>query len=840
MSSRKVFLSHSSKDKYLVDLVFKQLRAANAHFDQATFEHGDTSAVAIFDAMSKTDVFALFLSKNSVQSRWVQTEIGLAQHRVFSGRISKVMVFLIDDVEPTQLPEWLRSYVYLRTPSPGAIAASLRAALLTLAIEQDGSLDFFEGRDREVRALKDAISVLQNPPSVVALAGNEGIGRRTLARRVLSDVQPQLVRFPIEIPLRDSEGEVEFYRNLAGKTKSLSVIELVETVDIFSAMDPDARTAELVKMIQQLSAQRQMLFLRGRNAVVQDDGHFPGWLRRLVSALVNTSWPLLTIISRRMISPPKRADYKNATFLMVGSLERTDSRRLLNLWLKQLKVSIGDDLADEIVTHVSGHPRNIQIAARLAGEFGPARLVTERRTFIDTIRQYTTHLIEDVKLNPVRERLLALFLEFDYLSADDLISAAPDIPEDALNFEMGFLHDHGLVETDGAYLRLAPYLRDVFDRFNWSQDAELELSKSRSRLLERIADMNDADSISVSTLDSAILAALVSGKSIDNPLLKRALLPSHLLRVAREFYDNRDFRRTIELTRRAYDGKEKLSVDAQLECLRLRGLAAVRAGIPEETARIQNEFKKYSEQLAQRNSAFLNGFGHRYDGRMDLAEHEFRKAYNLGGDRNFHVLRELARLCSFREEFDEGEKFARAAYGIAPTPYIIDTLLEILIEKHRGQLSYLQRDKELDELFDQLEVSGKSQGTSFYQRRRAHYYEASRDRVAALQWAEAAVRATPEHVPVKLALARVKIDAGDVSGASSILESVESQFRADSANVDRRSRGEFDRLIVLAKIQAGDFAGARLHLARAKSLPADLRDKLAKKTDSAEAYSIRP
>lgn len=839
MSSRKAFLSHSSKDKYLVNPVFKQLRAAHAHFDEATFEHGETSASAIFDAILKSDVFALFLSKNSVESAWVQTEIRLAQHRIFSGRISKVLVFLIDDVEPTALPEWLRSYVYLRSSSPGAIAASLRAALLTLAIAQDGSLDFFEGRDTEARALKDAISVLQDPPSVVVLAGNEGIGRRTLARRVLSDVQPQLVRVPIEIPLRDSEGEVEFYRDLVAKTKNLSVIELVEAVEWFSTQDSTARTVEITKMIQQLSGQRQMLFLRGRNAVIQDDGYFPDWLRRLVAALENTSWPMLTIISRRMISPPKRVGYKNATFLMVGSLERADSRRLLNLWLKQLKVSIGDDLADEIVTHVSGHPRNIQIAARLAEEFGPARLTTERRTFIDTIRKHTMHLIEDVKLNSVRERLLALFLEFDYLSADDLLSAVPDIPEDTLNDEMGFLHDHGMIETDGAYLRFAPYLRDVFDRFSWSQNADEELSKSRFRLLDRIAEMRDAESMSVSTLDSAILAALMSGRSIDNVVLKRALLPSHLLRVAREFYNKKDFVRTMELARRAYEGKEKLSIDAQLECLRLRGLASVRAGIPEEMTRIQEEFKKYPEQLAQRNAAFLQGFSYRYDGRMDLAENEFRKAYKLGGDRNFHVLRELARLCSFREEFDEGEKFARAAYGIAPTPYIIDTLLEILIEKHRGELQYLQRDKELEDLFGELQVSAKRQGTSFYQRRRAHYYEASRDRTTALQWAEEAVRATPDHLPVRLALARVKIDAGDVAGAMQVLGSVENQFRADSKNVDRRSRGEFDRLNVLASIQKEDFEAARRHLSRAVSLPPDLRKKLANKIDTAEAYAHR-
>ncbi len=838
MPAKRAFLSHSSKDKALVGLVFKQLGAAHAHYDERTFEYGESSSDAIFGAIAQTDIFVLFVSTASIASKWVQTEIALAQHRIYSGQVKKVLIFLIDDVSPTELPEWIRQYVYMRTASHGAIASSIRSALLTLAIEDDASLGFFEGRDLELTSLKDSMAALENPPSVLFLAGVEGIGRRTLASRALGDVQPQLIKVPQEIVLRDTEGEHEFYRALVLKTQNLSLSEIASVLDAFGALSKEERTSTLARLVERSYEQRQMLFLRGKNALVQDDGHIVEWLRSLIRSLEDGGWPMLTLISRRMISPPKRINYQKTTFVMVPSLDRPSSKRLLNLWLKHLRVAISQDLADEIVGYVAGHPRSIQVAARLAQEFGTARLQTERRTFLETLRLHSRKLVDGIVLGGTRERLLLLFSEFEYLSAEDLISAVEDIREDELSSEMGYLHDHGLIEADGPYLRLAPYLLDLFDRYSWSEASRSQLEVSKRRLVERIEVLSTTDYLSVSTIDSAILAALSSGKDIANPLLQRCLLPSHLLRVAREFYDRKMYARTIELARRAYEGKGKLSVDAQLEALRLRGLAAVRlAGSAKEFEDVQYELSGYREQLAKRNAAFLRGFNFRYDGKLDLAEKEFRSAYSFGGDRNFHILRELARLCSFRESFEEAEGYARTAMDIAPNPYIVDLLLEILIEAHRSETTFLRTNLEVQELFDLLQRSSNNEGTGYYERRRAHYYGALRDRSAAIEWAQRAVEASPDHIPARLILARVQLDAGDVHGAEKVLAEVEASFRGGGGGVDRRSRGEFDRLSVLAALQNNGIPEARRLLDRAGSLPASVRASLAKKIDSAEAYS---
>ena len=80
----KAFLSHSSKDKFLVTPVFKDLGAANSFFDAESFEDGKRSAEEIFRSLDATDVFVLFVSRNSLASSWVKHELQVAYDR-FAG-----------------------------------------------------------------------------------------------------------------------------------------------------------------------------------------------------------------------------------------------------------------------------------------------------------------------------------------------------------------------------------------------------------------------------------------------------------------------------------------------------------------------------------------------------------------------------------------------------------------------------------------------------------------------------------------------------------------------------------------------------------------------------------
>lgn len=837
---KRAFLSHSSKDKGLVDPIFRQLGAANVHYDSATFEHGNSSASEIFDSIKQTNIFVLFVSRHSLASPWVKTELSLGQHHLSAGEISKILVFLLDDTPSQDLPEWLRIYVYRRTATPGVIVSVIRSALLDIALQSNPSLSFFVGRDKETAAIKEALSSLtDSAPTVLFIGGNDGIGRRTLARHAIGDIHQELIKLPIEITLADEEGPVELYRALLNQTEHLSLDGASARLDAFAALPQEDQSAACAAIIEELSSQNHLLLLRGKDALVDDGGLISSWLTGVLARLKHSPWPKLVIISRRLITPSKRNKYPNTFFVQTNSLDYQESKRLLSIWMKHLGLRIDNILVDDICQHVTGHPRNIQIAARYAAELGIARLRTERVEFLETLRQQSKIIIDGLKLHAEREHLLALFAEYEYLSADDLLAATNFQSEDVLSSSIGYLQDHGIVESDGTYIRLAPYLPVVLSRHIWSSEARRFVDDCRARLIKRISSLSTTDEIDISTIDSSILSALHEDPNATSPLLNRCLLPSHLLRVARSFYDAQEYSTAIQLSKRAYDGRGKLTYPAQIEALRLWCLAAVRVirgelELDDGIARLST----HKDQLAQRNLNFIKGFKARYDGQLEPAEAYFRAAYKLRGERNFHILRELSQLCRLKDDFIEAESFARAAFKIADrNPFVIDGLLEILIERNRDNVRYLETDSELERLFNSLEETARYENRSFYESRRAQYYGVLRDASRALEWSRRAVDTTPKHIPVLLTLARIELDIGETRDARNTIEKIGKLTHSAGPNVDRRHVGDLDKLMVLLEIQSGDFKAARLKLGRAPSLPRAVRDSLAKKIDTAEAYT---
>lgn len=834
----RAFLSHSSKDKFFVAPVYKSLTAARVHYDEATFEKGESSAAEIYRAMVNSDVFVLFLSENSIASPWVQTELLLGQQHFSSGLIKKILVFLLDDLDVERIPDWLRVFIYHKTQSPGVISTAIRSALFEISVANNSTLQLFMGRDKELGAVKDKLSDLtDDAPLALFFGGNEGIGRRTLAKRAVKDVHPQLMSFPVEITLGDKEGDVEFFRFLLNQGEANPFMKEIERVDQYLLMDQQGRTDAILSLVEKIASHRQIIFLRGKDSIVNDEGLLASWLSAVISKLTSSSWPKLVIFARRMISPGKRGRYPGVAFFSVNSLELPDSRKLLAIWLKHLQANIDQSLSDEIVQYVNGHPRNIQLAAALAAEFGTARLQTERAEFLDALRQQARALLDGITLDSDREKVLALFREYEYLSPEDLFVAA-DMDEASLSKTMSYLTEHGIIESDGHYIRLAPYLLDALSRFDWSDSAKGFIIDCRERLLARLEVLTTQDYVRISTIDNGILTALRQNRRISNVLLSRCLLPSHLLRVAREFYDRKEFSKAIELARRALEGKEKLSEEAQIEALRLICLSCVRLGKDDELLDALDILESYTERLASRTAAFVRGFKARYDGKLEIAEEKFRLAYKLGGERNFHILRELAQLAKLKEDFAEAEVFARTAMEIAErNPYIIDTLLEIIIERHKDDQKFLRNNSELQELFERLNESARREKRSFFESRQAHLFASLHETDKALQWAGKAVETTPHHLPVLLTLAKIQLNVGASSDAKRTLDRVSKQIRNAGANVDRRSAGELDKLSVLLNVQENNFTKAREILHYARSLPKSLQASLEKKIDVAEAYS---
>src|SRR4030042_2308859 len=133
----KAYLSHSSKQKGYVEIVAKQLGKSNIVFDKWTFEEGNKTIDEIFQGLSETGVFVLFISNEALESKWVKTEIEKAYELIKTGNIKRFYPIIIDDkikYDDNRIPQWIQENYNLKYVSkPTKSCERIKQILKTLS-----------------------------------------------------------------------------------------------------------------------------------------------------------------------------------------------------------------------------------------------------------------------------------------------------------------------------------------------------------------------------------------------------------------------------------------------------------------------------------------------------------------------------------------------------------------------------------------------------------------------------------------------------------------------------------------------------------------------------------
>jgi hypothetical protein len=190
----KAFLSHSSRNKGVVEQVAETLGRANAELDSTTFEHGVLNTRAIQGALNCSSVFVLFLSKDAIASGMVNLEASLAQELIGKGLVEKFLVICLDDEAFRAAPNEWKEYNFVRkVSSVNAISRLIQNTLMIANLRNSKSATPFVGRAKELTEAKERLIDPTAPqPKGLFVSGNAGIGRRTFARKLFADVYPSV------------------------------------------------------------------------------------------------------------------------------------------------------------------------------------------------------------------------------------------------------------------------------------------------------------------------------------------------------------------------------------------------------------------------------------------------------------------------------------------------------------------------------------------------------------------------------------------------------------------------------------------------------------------------
>jgi hypothetical protein len=106
-----IFLSHSSKDKFFARKIAQELQAHGVRvwIDEAEINVGDSLTEKIGSAIHETEFMGIVLSRNSVNSNWVQKELQIALNKEIAQRKMVVLPMLLEQVE---MPPFLKDKKY--------------------------------------------------------------------------------------------------------------------------------------------------------------------------------------------------------------------------------------------------------------------------------------------------------------------------------------------------------------------------------------------------------------------------------------------------------------------------------------------------------------------------------------------------------------------------------------------------------------------------------------------------------------------------------------------------------------------------------------------------------
>jgi len=292
----KAFLSHSSKDKGIAQRIANDLGVLRCEYDEYSFDFVLNNE-AIRRALSRSSLFVLLLSENSVQSTFVQEEIRAALERRASGTIKQVVIFAIDQTSYQSLPQWLREVnVAQHLKTDKQIARRIDAYLTELSLDQGRVDDYYLGRSDQEKELSKFLSrPKRNVPIALHMVGNYGVGRKTFLRKTLQALAPRQYTTPIEITLNEYDGIIELYRKLYEYNEVSNYLVAGERFAAFNAMTVFDKCKEILSQVRLLCDSDCLLMIIDEGGVYQDSGDYKEYFSDTIRMLEDLGRPAVAL-----------------------------------------------------------------------------------------------------------------------------------------------------------------------------------------------------------------------------------------------------------------------------------------------------------------------------------------------------------------------------------------------------------------------------------------------------------------------------------------------------------------------------------------------------------------
>ena len=725
----KIFLSHSSNDKDIVGQVFHQLGPGICHYDIATFDPTGFLPDEIYSALAESTHFVFFASAAALKSGWVQGELKNLFINWMRSKTVNVMVFLMRGGDRTQIPDWLQNYVITEHPSPMHIACRILSEYDKWRGDKDGIPPFY--RSSELKVVEKQLAVeAAKMPSCILISGTDGSGRKELVNQIFSRLFRNVAPRKILLYSENFDTDVDLFKSLKGVLSLTTPRELTAAVDEYKSLDLDNRIIRLASLIKDICGKSQALIVDAADSIFTDAGEINEWLGKLIIALPNDSYPLVTFTSNRKPSYINQILTERLVVCHIEPLQDDDSQLLFKWWLNSFEVDLPHHIFELVLEQVSGNPKLIESAARLLrniSDLSDVRLI--KRSVFSDLEKASSRLMVDTAKDDLARLILALIVECGHIAKSDLISIVAKVTGSEVMLvaeRHSDLEHYGLIQSDSVCVRLPNFLNRIARSFGKVEPISKQLASCWQQLGDSLQTVTWDDETSISIINEACILSLKSGvNSITG--IESLILPSQCLRIARQLYDRNEYSRAYQLCVRAYQGRLALTDDGAIEALRYRGMTAARLNSEEKLKETLAQFSEYSTIIrAQRIAEFIQGFDFRLAGKFDDALYHMLNTLKFKGDQDVHVLRELAFLYLANGDPDKAKLYVGKAIGKARNnSFILE--LQIQAELAFGKGYVVHHHASIEDLIDNLDSIATPNKRNYGLRARIEYLLARGD-----------------------------------------------------------------------------------------------------------------
>ena len=740
----RAFLSHSSKQKGIVERVAQNLGKAQCVFDKYEFESGLPILDEIIKGLDSTELFVLFLSEEALSSDWVQKEILIAKDNFDSRKNNKVFPILIDSSisvsTDKRIPEWMKQYLLKPLTDPFIISKKIKQRLREISIESNPLYkekeELFVGRNEVFDSFETSIySLSETKPNSIIVSGLDGIGRRTFLKTALKRASKIKQYYdPIYITL-DTKDSIE---DFIIKLQDIDSENTTQYLDYLKDLSFEEKVKEAGSILNKIQESNEFIFLIDSGCIIMPTKRVAEWFLKIIKNQKVRNIFTLSIISR--FRPSNELLKKNTDIIhfSLNTLSDRDTEKLFVKYSSLLNLDLGIDDAKKILSVLNGVPAQIYYAVDYIKNYGIRDAIKNIEEIVDFGETQVFYLIDLIKSKgDIAYNLLILLSNFEFISYDLIYSTVGESAEiDALLEEFYIIGVYDLVGANKEYIKVHYPIRDYISRSKVKLHQPYS-GKLKDNIKKFIKTMSDEKEFSdISELLFSVKGAILEG----HKLPEKYYIPSFVLKTIVELYYKGNYKNVISLIDNVLENQKKLDESLIREfyywlCLSL--------------ARKRNDrFEIEIQNIDGSDYDYLYGFYYRfkkmYDNAIKYLERTVKSSPNFQRAR-----RELVNVYLLKEDYP-------SALGIAKENYENQKLNAFHIQAYflclvrKAFLTKEDREK-IEELFKNVERSFDSRSKEIHNVMKGEYeYYLKKDISKSINILRECIKNNNnKHIPVK-------------------------------------------------------------------------------------------